>query len=153
MSSRMRTIARLAAATASAGALSLGGVAAASATAGHLGSAGTESFLIAIANTHQSVIAHGVFVGAGLDDASHDNFDVLHLGGGTVRINHPDSQSHFTQHINPKTCYGTFTITGKYTLSRGTGRLKGVRGHGHKKVYPQGVQGPTKSGASAVSTS
>jgi hypothetical protein len=113
---------------------------------------GKEYFLITVAgNTHESVIAHGLFTGAGKDDATHDNYDVFHLGGGTLKIVHPDSQSHFKDKVNAKTCFVTFTITGKYTLSGGTGKYKNASGHGTYKVLEQGILRRTKAGACSQS--
>jgi hypothetical protein len=108
---------------------------------------GTEYFFIAIAGNTESGVAHGLFTGGGQDDASHDNYDILHLGGGTLRINHPDAQSKFTDHVNPKSCFVTFKITGKYTLSNGTGRFAGVTGHGNYVVREQGILARDKKGA------
>ena len=98
-------------AAAAAAALVLGVAApAGAATASH--PTGREYILITIADGHELVIAHGAFTGAGSDDAEHENYDVLHLGGGTLRINHPDQQSHFTFKLNPRSCFVEFTITG-----------------------------------------
>jgi hypothetical protein len=117
------------------------------ATTSQTAKSGTEYFLIAEAGNTQTVVAHGLFTGGGRDDASHENYDILHLGGGTLRVNHPDAQSKFTQHINPKSCFITFKITGKYTLSDGTGRFAGVTGHGNYVVSEQGILARDKKGA------
>ena len=106
-----------------------------------------EYFLITGSGNHEVAIAHGAFVGGGRDDASHESYDVLHLGHGTLRVTHPDSQSHFTQHLDPKTCFATFTITGKYTVGHGTGRFAHVTGHGTYVVRDQAILARTKSGA------
>ena len=108
---------------------------------------GQEYFLISESGTTQTVVAHGLFTGGGKDDASHENYDILHLGGGTLRVNHPDAQSKFVGHVNPKSCFITFTITGKYTLSNGTGRFAGVSGHGSYKLVEQGILARNKKGA------
>lgn len=93
-----------------------------------------ETFLLSY-GPHESevVVAHGAIVGGG-KDVQHGQYDVLQLGGGSVRINHPDSKSHVHQHFDPKTCFASFTITGPYTLSHGTGRYAGTTGHGTYKV-------------------
>lgn len=92
------------------------------------------------------VVAHGAFVGGGKDDASHDAYDVLHLGGGTVRVNQPASQSHFKFNVNPKTCFATITGDGKYTLNHGTGRYEDVTGHGTYRFEVEHLLSRTKSG-------
>jgi hypothetical protein len=115
--------------------------------AGPAAAAKTEYFQLAGTGKSQVVVAHGVFTGSGKDDNSHDNYDILHLGGGTLRINHPDKDSHFKQHIDKKTCYASFTITGKYTLSNGTGTYKSVSGHGSYKAAFSAVLKKNKNGS------
>ncbi len=129
------------------GAVVLLGTSAASATTPAAAKSGQEYFFLAIAGSSQSVVAHGLFTGGGVDDASHQNYDILHLGGGTLRINHPDAQSKFTEQVNPKSCFITFKITGKYTLSNGTGRFAGVTGNGTYQLFEEGILGRDKSGA------
>ena len=107
----------------------------------------TEYFALASTGTTSTVVAHGLFTGGGKDDNSHDNYDVLYLGGGTLRINHPDAQSKYSQSLNPKSCFLTFRITGKYTLSNGTGEFAGVTGHGNYVVSGQGILASNKKGA------
>lgn len=142
----MSTIIRrsLGAATAAA-ALVLGSAGAASAVASQ--HSATEYFLITLSGNGESVIAHGAFTGGGTDDASHDNYDVLRLGGGQLRINHPDKDSHVTYHLNPKSCFVSFKITGTYTLGSGTGRFANVSGHGSYRVNEEGITPRTSSGA------
>lgn len=118
----------------------------ASAAPRHTAASKTESFLISVAAGHNLVVAHGAFVGGGKDDASHDAYDVLHLGGGTVRVNHPASQSHFKFNVNPKTCFATITGDGKYTLNHGTGRYEDVTGHGTYRFEVEDLLSRTKSG-------
>jgi hypothetical protein len=101
--------------------------------AGHHAATSKEVFQLAGTAAHAEVIAHGAFTDGGRDDTSHEAYDVLHMSAGTLRINHPDKDSKFKQHINPKTCYAVFSITGKYTLNHGTGKYKGVTGHGTYK--------------------
>lgn len=107
----------------------------------------TESFLITY-GPHESeiVVAHGAFVGGGKDVAGN-NHDTLHLGGGTLRINHPDGKSHFHQKLNPKTCFLSFTITGPYTLNHGTGKYAGYTGSGTYKVTANAIAKRSASGA------
>lgn len=134
-------------ATMAAAGLVLSGVGAASAApAASARASGTESFLIAQINNRQSVVAHGLFT-AGGTDVSTDAKDVLHLAGGTFSVFHPDKDGKFKSKIDRKTCFATFTGSGKYTLGGGTGKYKGISGHGTYKLYEQGVLKRTKSGA------
>ena len=119
---------------------------ASAATGGH---SGTEYFLITVADSHQSVVAHGLFTGAG-KDVEHEESDTLHLGGGTLEIFHPDAQSHFSYTLNKKTCFIAFNITGRYTIGAGTGRYTGITGHGTYVVKEQGIAGRTESGACSL---
>lgn len=50
------------------------------------------------------------------------------LPGGTLTLSH--KQSWGTQGENPRTCLATVKSSGTYTVTGGTGRYKGVRGHG-----------------------
>ena len=136
---------RIVAAVATMSAATIGVAVPAYATMHHANSA-TEHFQLAIAGSHQVFIAHGPITGGGTDDASHDAYDVLHFGNGTLRLNHPDSQSHFNAKVNPKTCFAAFTITGKYTVDHGTGKYKGVTGHGTYKVSEQALLAKKKTG-------
>lgn len=108
---------------------------------------GTEYFSLAGSDNSATVVAHGLFTGGGKDDNTHNNYDVLYLGGGTLRINHPDAQSKYSQSVNPKSCFLTFRLTGRYTLSNGTGRFAGVTGHGNYVVSGQGILARNKNGA------
>jgi hypothetical protein len=139
----MSTIRRSLGAATAAAALVLGGAASAVASPQPT----TEYFLITVGGGSQSVIAHGVFTGGGKDDASHDNYDILHLGGGQLRINHPDKDSHFTYHIDPTSCFVTFKITGTYTLGSGTGRFVNASGNGTYRVKEEGIAPRKSSGA------
>lgn len=126
--------------------LLLSGVGAASAAPARPSASGTESFLITLINNSQSVVAHGLFTAGGAD-VSSDTKDVLHLGGGTVTIAHPDADSKVKTTIDKKTCFATFIGSGKYTISSGTGKYKGISGHGTYKINQQAILKRTKSGA------
>jgi hypothetical protein len=141
------TIRRSIAVVATVSAASIAVVAPSAFAASHAAAAKTEYFQFAGASTHEEVIAHGVFTGGGTDDASHDNYDVMHLGGGTLRITHPDKDSKYKQHLDKKTCYYTATVTGPYTLGHGTGAYKKATGHGTYKGGFSAVLKRTKSGA------
>jgi hypothetical protein len=129
-------------------AVGVGGVVAAHAvgTSIHTASA-TESFLISYGpGEHEVVVAHGDITGGGKDSAAN-GYDVLHLGGGTLRINHPDSKSKYHQKLNPTTCFASFTITGPYTLGGGTGKYAGYTGRGTYTVTGEAVARRTSGGA------
>jgi hypothetical protein len=89
-----------------------------------------EYFQLAGVGAKSVFIAHGAITGGGTDDMSHEAYDILHLSGGTLRINHPDKDSKTKQHVDKKTCYATFDVSGKYTISNGTGKYEQVTGHG-----------------------
>lgn len=90
-----------------------------------------EHFLVTTGpDGKQVVVAHGAFAGGGRDVSSGQK-DVLHLGGGTVTLKHPNSESQFSQGpAHPKSCFVSLEGSGKYTLVNGTGRFEGVSGHG-----------------------
>jgi hypothetical protein len=106
----------------------------------------TESFLVAGANQRDIVVAHGLFAGGGKDE-QHSEKDVLVLNGGKLTLRHPEKTAHFRAKVNPKTCFVTFHITGDYTLGHGTGKYKGVTGHGTYTVFAQGIGKRLASGA------
>jgi hypothetical protein len=109
--------------------------------------AASESFLISYGpHEKEVVVAHGLFTGGGKDIAGN-NHDTMHLGGGTLRINHPESKSHYHQKLNPKTCYASFTIKGSYTLNHGTGNYAGYTGSGTYKVTGEAIAKQKASGA------
>ena len=106
---------------------------------------GIEYFLIDLSSSQ--TVAHGVFTGGGRDDANHSDFDILHLGGGTLRVTHPNKDSHIKFSLNPKSCFFSLTGTGTYTLGYGTGRFTGVTGHGRYVLKEQGIAPRTSAGA------
>jgi|SRR5579875_141118 len=90
-------------------------------------------------------IVNGPIVGGG-KDSTKGAVDTLHLAKGTLRIKHPNKQSTFKAHVNPSTCFATFTITGKYTVT-GTGAYRNASGHGTYSGIGRGVLSRTKSGS------
>ena len=150
-----------AAVAAAVGAVVIAGGAAAAFAAGPVSAApasraatGTEHFTIGFAEhgkagDQQTFIAHGRITGGGRDDASHQNYDVLHFGNGTLRVNHPNKNAKTTFRLNKKTCYATLTLTGKYTLGSGTGKYRGVTGHGTYKGVGEYIAKRKANGACA----
>lgn len=116
------------------------------ASAATANSAGTEYFLITIADDSQTVVAHGAFTDSG-KDVDHDQSDTLRFSQGLLEIYHPDSQSHFTYKLNKKTCLFRFKVTGKYTLGAGTGSYAGLTGHGNYVVRDQFIAPRKANGA------
>ena len=77
--------------------------------------------------TTQGVIGTGVFTAAGVDYEGSKT-DTFVFPGGSFKIAH--SQGTGTQNFNPATCLTTVRVHGTYTLSGGTGKYAGIRGHG-----------------------
>ena len=75
----------------------------------------------------QPVIATGVFTAGGVDHQG-SKADTFVFPGGSFKVAH--SQGTGTQHFDPATCLNTVRVHGTYTLSGGTGKYAGIRGHG-----------------------
>jgi len=108
--------------------LAVTGVTAAS--AGSTGSSGTE-FLQAMStsatSTTQPVIVRGVFTDYGIDH-SGDTVDTLVLQKGSFKVAHSPGTG--PQHFNPKTCLARVNQHGTYRIFHGTGKYRGIHGHG-----------------------
>jgi hypothetical protein len=116
-------------------ALTIGGIApAASATTSH---SGTEHFLILQTNETSTppVIGTGPIHAAGTDLQLNNHHDRFVFPRGALRIYHAAKASH--QSFDPKTCLGTFTERGVYTVIGGTGAYSQATGHGsyHLTAY------------------
>jgi hypothetical protein len=133
MTSRILRPAAAGAALAAVGALCLhtGGspALAAAPRAGHTFTFVTAGAELAGKSNDQVGLFHGAIDGGG-KDVPHAQSDVVHLPGGSITVKHPDSQSTFVPKVDQSTCYVTFKITGKFTLTHGTGRYHGVSGSG-----------------------
>ena len=108
---------------------------------------GAIAFVTGGDQAHPIVLAHGAINAHGKDDANHDNYDVFTFANGSFRAVHPDSQSTFVPTVNKKSCYATFVITGKFTLSHGTGAYAGIKGSGTYRGNGYAFLKRTKSGA------
>jgi hypothetical protein len=108
---------------------------------------GSITFVIGGATKHPIALAHGAISAAGKDDPNHNNYDVLKFAHGSMRIVHPASKAKYVPTIDEKTCYATFTETGKFTISHGTGSYAGIKGSGHYKAQGYAYLPRTKSGA------
>ena len=121
--------------------------AAAPALAGTTHPSGREYIVVGGAEQHPVVILHGAITAAGRDDPHHHNYDLLTFGKGSLRIVHPQSQAKFVPHVNKKTCFVSFTETGRFHLSHGKGRFAGISGSGHYTARGTAVVPRTKSGS------
>jgi hypothetical protein len=135
-------------AAAAVGAVALAGPAGASASAGV---SGTEHFQIISASatpTKAGVILNGAFATAGVDHISTSSADtsadLFVLPGGSFQVVHTGKRG--TQTFNPKSCFYGFSQPGTYKLSGGTGKYKGISGHGTYTVSGIGLSPKLKNG-------
>jgi hypothetical protein len=142
-----KTLAVLASTVAAAGIVA-GGLATASANSATSAASGTEHFyLMTTSGTANSlpVIASGVFTGAGTDHEG-SKIDSVTLTGGTFKINH-SGKTTGSPKVNTKTCFVTFTGTGKIKVFSGTGAYKGITGSGKAVISIVGILSRTSGGA------
>jgi hypothetical protein len=95
--------------------------------------------------TTASAIVWGVFTAAGVDHMGN-TVDTLVLPGGTVKVRHPGGGGPGT--FNPKTCLFTANESAAFTIVGGTGRYKGVKGHGTAVVSVVGLGAKVKGACS-----
>ncbi len=117
-------------------ALSGAALAAASASASSRpATSGTEHFQAmttsATASTYSIIVAGSLFTAAGVDH-SGNKVDTFVLPGGTFKVAHSPGKG--PQSFNPKTCLLTVNQHGTYTVGHGTGKYKGISGHGKYQV-------------------
>jgi len=92
---------------------------------------GTEHFQMTTTSGTASaspLIAYGVFTTPGVDHESGGATATFVFPGGTVNVRHSNGTG--PQSFNPKTCLIQVTLHGTYTLTGGTGKYKGISGHG-----------------------
>ena len=127
-------------------ALSGAGLAAASASASARPAAsGTEHFQImstSASSSRQSFIGTGLFTAGGVDHTGN-RVDKIVVPGGTFKVAHSPGKG--PQSFNPKTCLLTVNQHGTYVLGHGTGKFKGISGHGKYRVSIMAV-GPKSGG-------
>jgi hypothetical protein len=92
--------------------------------------------------TTASAIVWGVFTAAGVDHMGN-TVDTLVLPGGTVKVRHPGGGGPPST-FNPKTCLFTVNERAAFTIVGGTGRYKGVKGHGTALVSVVGLGAKVK---------
>ena len=117
---------------AAAGAITAVGVSAASAApSASAARSGTEHFQLVTASVTSNkgpVIAYGLFAAAGTDHMGN-SVDKFVFKGGTFKVWHSNGTG--APHLNLSTCALTGTIRGTYRVYGGTGKYKGIKGHGH----------------------
>jgi hypothetical protein len=137
---------RAAGALAAAGTLAFAGVSAASASAAPRPAVtGTEHFQLVTASataTTGLVIAYGVFTGHATDHMGNSVDRFAFAGGGSFKVFHSPGSG--PQHFNAKTCLLTATIHGTFRVYDGTGRFKGIKGHGKYVVTILGISARSK---------
>jgi hypothetical protein len=109
--------------------------------AGPAAASGTEHFYLMSASTTSnrlSLIAAGVFTGAGVD-ISGNSSDTVQLPGGTFKINHSGNGPGGAPKVNPTTCFATDTIAAPFTVSGGTGKYKHIAGSGKAVITVVGI--------------
>ena len=108
---------------------------------------GTEHVQImstsATSNT-ASTIVWGPVTAAGVDHMGN-TVDTFVLPGGTWRIRHSNGTG--PQSFNPKTCLFLINLHGTFTILGGTGKYKGISGHGTYQLSIVGLGAKTKKGA------
>jgi hypothetical protein len=112
---------------------------------------GTEHFQAVTASataTKQPVIAWGPFAAGGVDHESTSNAntstDLFVFSGGSFKVTHTGKS--MSQGGNAKTCFFKFVEKGTYKLSGGTGKYKGISGHGTFTVTAIAIAAKTKAG-------
>jgi hypothetical protein len=116
---------------------------------------GAEHFQVMSTATNNSpnspLIAWGVFTGAGVDRQISSNaagtkgVDSFIFSNGKFTVNHTAKTQ--KQSFNAKTCFYTFSQTGVFALSGGTGKYQGISGSGRYALSVAGIGPKLKSGA------
>jgi len=106
---------------------------------------GTEHFQMMTTSGTTSafpVIAYGVFTTSGVDHESGGAAATFVFPGGTVKVRHTSGTG--PQSFNPKTCLLQAHLHGTYTLTGGTGKYKGISGHGTYTLSILGIGAKSK---------
>jgi hypothetical protein len=83
-----------------------------------------------------SIVVTGVFTAGGVDVQGNKS-DTVKFGNGSFKIAHSNGTG--TQKFNPTTCLMTIRLHGTYKISDGTGKYKGISGHGTYRLSILGV--------------
>jgi hypothetical protein len=100
---------------------------------------GTEHFQLmstSATSNKASVIATGVFTAGGID-VQGNKVDTFKFAGGSFKVAHSNGKG--TQKFNPTTCLMTIQLHGTYKISHGTGKYKGISGHGTYQLSILGI--------------
>ena len=107
---------------------------------------GTEHFQIMTTSgtaTTAGTIAWGVFTAAAVDHMGN-TVDTFVFPGGTIKVKHSPGTG--PQSFNPKTCLLLINQHGTYSFVGGTGKYKGISGHGKYTLSIVGLGPKTKKG-------
>ena len=129
----------------------LGGAGLATAATSPAGSAasGTEHFSLMTTQPSASkyvIIASGVFTAGGTDRAGSKT-DTAKFANGTFKVHHGGALHITKEKVNPKTCLALINLHGTYTIFGGTGKYKGISGHGTYQLSIVFLGAKTKKGA------
>ncbi len=130
MFKRHRLLAAAAAVAASA-TVALTGLTAASASPARPAASGTEHLQLMSTSATSNlapIIIYGVVTAHGVDHEGSGNTDHVTFANGSFKLVHSAGKG--TQHFNSKTCLIQINQHGTYTVSGGTGKYKGISGHG-----------------------
>jgi hypothetical protein len=122
----------LAAATATvAGAIAVTSIAASASAQPAAVKSGTEHIQVvsSAAGSPASAIAYGVFVGGGSSNLGSSRVGKLALNGGSITLSHKAAKGG-TERFNPRGCLTSVTQKGTFKIVSGTGRFRGISGHG-----------------------
>lgn len=111
-----------------AAALAVTGITAASAAPAASGTEHMQAMSTSTTSGTASVIAYGVFTAAGTVNLNASKTAKFVFPNGTILVTHKKTKG--SQHFNPTTCLGTFSQTGTFTITGGTGSYAGIRGSG-----------------------
>jgi hypothetical protein len=92
-----------------------------------------------------SVIAWTAGTAAAGVDHSGNTVDTLVFPGGSYRVRHSNGTG--PQSFNPKTCLALINLHGTYKIFGGTGKYKGISGHGTYQLSIVFLGAKTKKGA------
>jgi hypothetical protein len=145
MRKRYRLISAAAAVAASA-TIAVTGLTAASASPAVSGTEHFQLMSTSPTSNNLKLIAYGsVFTGSGVDHQGSGNVDKFVFRNGSFKIRHSNGKG--PQSFNPRTCLLKIDQHGTYTIvaGSGTGKFKGIGGHGTYKLHIVGI-GAKKNG-------
>jgi hypothetical protein len=113
-----------------------GGAALASPTPAASGTEHIQIMSTSATSNKASVIVTGVFTAGGVDLQGNKS-DTVKFANGSFKVAHSNGTG--TQKFNPTTCLMTLRLHGTYKISHGTGKYKGISGHGNYRLSILGV--------------